>query len=459
VGKLTEAARPMHFILRQGKVGTTAVLTLIMALIIGVLSAAFPVMMVTVVCGFVCVVCLLLLYNLRPQWFITTIIASLFFNPPLPLHTKVLDSTVKIVMALVIAFSLLMFPSIIKRSTPISAWKKLMVVSILSLLATCISVEEGRIPTLLYGALYGLESVLAFFLFSLYVFGTIRTWVEISGILNKLALAMTVGIGLKLIFGLTKLSMMNLNKNTFGFLLDMIIPLALVASQHVRSKTWVTLLTLAIAAILLDDSRGSLISIGIALMMYLFWINAHGRKTIFYYTIGLIGLLCTIPFIPSKIINRLMSLGDLHETAQLTRIQLWSTAIPVFKSHPFFGIGSYNFSYYFQNYYVYSSYEQFFHPHNTYLNVLVSTGVAGTLCFILTASYLMVHVWRGVTTRTITHSWYFVGLFLGILALCIHGLVDSSLLPPQTLLLLSVLSGIAFKGVSLQKEESVLRSP
>ncbi len=65
-----------------------------------------------------------------------------------------------------------------------------------------------------------------------------------------------------------------------------------------------------------------------------------------------------------------------------TRLNLWKTTLHMSKDFPITGIGEDNFDYYFAQYKVPGYYDATGHPHNDYLQVLVSSGIPGLTAFI-----------------------------------------------------------------------------
>ena len=66
-----------------------------------------------------------------------------------------------------------------------------------------------------------------------------------------------------------------------------------------------------------------------------------------------------------------------------TRLNLWKTSLAIAKDYPLLGVGEDNFDYFFENYRVEGYYDTVTHPHNDYLNVLVSSGLPGLIAFVM----------------------------------------------------------------------------
>ncbi|MEP0821997.1 MAG: O-antigen ligase family protein [Ignavibacterium sp.] len=65
-----------------------------------------------------------------------------------------------------------------------------------------------------------------------------------------------------------------------------------------------------------------------------------------------------------------------------TRLNLWRTSLAIARENPVLGVGEDNFVYVFERYRVEGYYDTIVHPHNDYLDALVSSGIPGLLAFV-----------------------------------------------------------------------------
>ena len=95
---------------------------------------------------------------------------------------------------------------------------------------------------------------------------------------------------------------------------------------------------------------------------------------------GLAGIIVFAMTMFPTIRDRAASIFDLQQNE--TRLNLWKTSVNIFKDYPVTGVGEDNFDYYFERYKVDGFYDTTVHPHNDYLNVLVSSGFPGLIAFL-----------------------------------------------------------------------------
>ena len=89
------------------------------------------------------------------------------------------------------------------------------------------------------------------------------------------------------------------------------------------------------------------------------------------------------------IVILMIAVPDLRERATTiidpgqnqTRLNLWKTSLAIAGDFPFFGVGEDNFDFFFERYRVEGFYDTATHPHNDYLNILVSSGIPGLIAF------------------------------------------------------------------------------
>lgn len=425
----------------------------LVAVSVGYISVINPIIF-AIILGALVVVTIIIMCIKDPTWIPMIVMLGVFIDFILPTSSKLINTSEKVITLMFIGLSVLTIPIIWKRTTKIRGWWGLAGLSVVSLIATGLIAKNQGGTSFVMSHLNGAESISVFFLLSIYTYSFVKTKSDFENFIKqKLPIVLLIGLLLRVVsVSVGSLSSGAINKNTFGFMLDLIIPLAWIAIQHKISKKWIVVLLVSLVLLILDNSRGAVIGIGFSFVYFLMFFKRHSKRTFFVYWLFILAMICAIPFIPSDIIQRLLSSGNMQAYTQMSRIQVWLASIQVIKQHPILGIGFYNFNYYLQSYF--PSYIIYLHPHNTYLNVLVSTGAVGFIFFLLTARYIFSRVLIGMKKSNKEIRWYFSGLLLGIIALSVQGLVDSTIFYPELLVLFGVLFGLALREEVLIHEKS-----
>ena len=119
-------------------------------------------------------------------------------------------------------------------------------------------------------------------------------------------------------------------------------------------------------------------------------------------------------------------------TVRPGRLQLWRAALAIAASHPLVGIGPDNFRLAYGAYAGIATPDPRTHSNNMYLEVLTGTGVLGAAAF----AWLLWRVGRSVDVANL-------GALCAVVAIAVHGLVDSFLSFAPTYVLFAVTLGLA----------------
>ena len=145
-----------------------------------------------------------------------------------------------------------------------------------------------------------------------------------------------------------------------------------------RKRLWMAGLSVAsFFAVIVTFARSIWLSFLIALPAFGFHKSKRFGLTV---TGGFAGIIALALTLSPMIRHRAASIFDLQQNE--TRLNLWKTSVNIFKEYPLTGVGEDNFDYYFERYKVEGFYDTTVHPHNDYLNVLVSSGFPGLIAFL-----------------------------------------------------------------------------
>ncbi len=129
-----------------------------------------------------------------------------------------------------------------------------------------------------------------------------------------------------------------------------------------------------------------------------------------------------------NIINSNFSQSLINVLVEQGRWILWEGAIRIFMDTPFYGIGFYQFPEVLKEYGVYSQYGAAWpHPHNLFLDLIVTVGILGSVIFIMLLVCIIKHVL--VMKKSIWGNNHFKLISLAIIVgAFIHDLIDGGFL-------------------------------
>ena len=234
------------------------------------------------------------------------------------------------------------------------------------------------------------------------------------------------------------------NPNVFGEYLIMLLPLAvaLVLTRRGAQRLIGIAVTLAAgAALVYTWSRGAwlgaMASIGLLLVLY----HAVLLRLV-------VPAIVALPFVaaalPSAIVSRLTSIGNLADTSTAYRVSIWTASVNMLKDifESGIGTGSAAFSAVYPAYALGGA-AYALHAHNLYLQIFVELGVVGIAVFVLMLFFFFRSVfscYRTLGDRT--QATTILAMGLGVFALLVQGLTDNVWYNYRIVLLFWLLMGI-----------------
>ena len=255
------------------------------------------------------------------------------------------------------------------------------------------------------------------------------------------------------------------NVNSFAAHLVMVLPIGcylLLNAKKWQSKLLVAcIILLIICALAFTSSKGGWATaiLVIAYMIYSFDKNRGNWQLTKY--LGIIGL-ASILFVgtywgvqPKGIenpIERFISNSMGIKISTEGRLSYWKGAIKIIKDNPWLGTGLGTFGLSYQRYQSDGYYSRY--AHSLYLQMASEVGVIGLLSF----GWMVLSLWhlkRGLTQNQKLSTF----LWIGMMALLIHGMVDFSWLAPANQWFFFVMGGmiVACWRIEYRKEEKVIR--
>lgn len=168
---------------------------------------------------------------------------------------------------------------------------------------------------------------------------------------------------------------------TFAAFAMTVFFLAVGIAVHARNKNArrATLLVAVLSALAIIGSFAR--SIWVGMVMVGPFVGFFKSKKAGLVSIAVTVLLATGAVVLSpEIRQRAESIIDPRQNE--TRLNLWKTSLAIAKENLLFGVGEDNFVYVFDRYKVEGYYDTMVHPHNDYLDALVSSGIPGLLAFV-----------------------------------------------------------------------------
>jgi O-antigen ligase len=200
------------------------------------------------------------------------------------------------------------------------------------------------------------------------------------------------------------------------------------------------LLVISLACVFLTFSRGGYLAIG-AIAVGLALTHRRRLRLVAGLLVAVL-LLARLPLISSRLVHEI-GLNDPNNTL-VSRAHLWAATLPVLRRHLIFGFGLSGFARTMSP--LPADVPDVIYPHNILLNFWTSTGLLGLVSF----GWIMVKAMRGTWEgwQRADSEWraFFLGVFLAMVAVIVHGLVDVPYFKNDLSLEFWALVGIAAAG-------------
>lgn len=223
------------------------------------------------------------------------------------------------------------------------------------------------------------------------------------------------------------------NPNVFGFYINIILIIVCgTINFNGDDKLETIVFTLGIICLFLTFSRTAWLSIIATLIISGILFNKK------YFKFALIIALVILSLDTSFSVGRSDPSKVLEDSSMLYRFEIWKACYKIIKDNLITGIGFGTLSKYITEYsdVVKSNIE---HCHNIYIQVLTETGIIGTSGVLFVLYNLIKKLWFKIKEK---RNQNLVTSFAVIIMVLIHGTVDSVLLTPQIMMILSIYVGI-----------------
>ncbi len=223
--------------------------------------------------------------------------------------------------------------------------------------------------------------------------------------------------------------------NTFGAFL--ILPIFLSFSKLLEENAlykkviYIFLTLVFLVTFLLTQSRGSLITFFIALILFLTLLRKRELKISFYYFAVVLVVFLGVFFIKKdfflqnfnafiyKVKDLLLFLKGGSNRSLSSRLYMIKDSLNILKDYPIFGTGSGTYQYIYTKYRSIYFFSKF--PHSIFFQILDEQGIVGGIVFLFLIGFLFVKGLKIVKSHYLPQL---SGLFAGIVGVLLHALVD-----------------------------------
>ncbi len=217
------------------------------------------------------------------------------------------------------------------------------------------------------------------------------------------------------------------NPNYLGAYLALILPIAVfraVSAKNASAKVlgFITCTLMTVCAVL-TWSRGTWLALIISLTIFFLIFSKKTMRALYC-------LLLSVPFLPfvlpSNVVSRFMSIGNMTDSSTSYRVYTWLGSIELLKDNFWGGIG-YGAEAFATLYpaYAYAGMESAVHSHSLYLQIMISMGIGGIICFALILLFYFQKTLEYFKSPVSHESMLFCAAALcSVIALSIMGLFD-----------------------------------
>lgn len=219
------------------------------------------------------------------------------------------------------------------------------------------------------------------------------------------------------------------NPNILAEYLIMTIPLSIsllwISKKPHKKIMFFGMSLVMILCLVLTLSRGGWIGFAFSALVFILLIERRLLLSLIPLSLGAIYLL------PQSILNRILSIGNLHDSSNSLRIEIWKITGDIIKDHPIAGVG-FGYIPFKQTFETYIRTLPAYHAHNTYLETAAEIGITGLVVFLfflfILYKYAIVHLVKSDDKyiRVMT-----AGALSGLAAVLAQGGVENILYLPR----------------------------
>lgn len=299
---------------------------------------------------------------------------------------------------------------------------------------------KERLNNILTSIAIGAALVGVFGLYQFVFLGTVqREWIDASlkGVITRRAYSVFM------------------NPNIFAEYLVLVTPL--VVSQFwahrdgFKKFIYLMISGLLLLNMMLTFSRGGMVSIAVAAMVFLFF--AMRPLFVFLIPIGIF----SINFLPEKIQNRIYSIFNFADSSTSYRFKMWGITKDLIRDHSMVGVG-FGHKAFKQEFELLIRSMPIFHAHNTYLEIMAEGGALGIISFLYIVIGSMVNLFKSGMKSTDKYiRTVSIGLLASIIGILTNGMTEHIVYINRIIVMLWMVFGLtgALRNIYEDEKEKV----
>ncbi|MCB0190445.1 MAG: O-antigen ligase family protein [Anaerolineae bacterium] len=235
--------------------------------------------------------------------------------------------------------------------------------------------------------------------------------------------------------------MQNLQKNITGGILVILFPLTLTGSVWAWSRRYLVIFSISIVmlclmlfGLIMSVSRGAWLGFAFAIVFapYFYWRFEPGNRSIFkwigdFLAVATVGLLIYGFYLVITVPQYSDYMNAAFNTSKISRIDLWRDSLSLIQDYWYTGsgLGSTDMVY---SSYVFSLHVPFLtHAHNLFMQIAIEQGVPGLIAFVSVTIFTILSLIDTARHGDQTVRFYSACVLASIVAMLIHGIVESNL--------------------------------
>ncbi len=236
------------------------------------------------------------------------------------------------------------------------------------------------------------------------------------------------------------------NPNILAEYLIMCIPISLsllwYSKKMIKKLIFLATTILLVVTLIFTFSRGGWL--GFAFGAFVFVVLVEKRLLFMFIPAGIVSLF----LMPSSIIHRIMTIGNLRDSSNAYRIKVWKITLDIIRDNWISGVG-FGYIPFRETYVKYIRTMNVYHAHNMYLETLAEMGIGGFIVLILLLAVLFKCSFKNLKSQDKYLRIITGGLLASLCSILFHGLVENVLYLPRIIITFWMLISFILVAINL----------